>query len=116
MGNSRNKKNASTKLELFEDLKEIALITYEFDCNREDSIKSQATNMQAAFSFIVAAIVMAMPVALEYITLIKPSYLFFMFFLIYLIMGICLYYATKSQLLKISKGFLDIDEQKNITT
>ena len=60
--NDENKNKAKSDDELYDFICQCAKMKYEHETRREDSIIQQASHMQAAFSFIIVAIIMAIPV------------------------------------------------------
>lgn len=66
--------------ELFSYVKEIAMFRYRMEQERENSIINQSVAMQAAFSFIIGAVLMALPIVLEYSDSTVPKSLIFIVF------------------------------------
>ena len=101
-----------TKREIFKLLKEYAEFAYEQEVRREESIKSQATNMQAAFSFVIAAVAMVIPIVVDHRSVLSLEYLLVVFSSILICLVVSLLCATLSLKL-ISNDFCSpISEQK----
>lgn len=102
-----------TTREIFKMLKEYAEFAYEQEVRREESIKSQAANMQAAFSFMIAAVAMVIPIVVEHRGVLSLEYLFVVFSSILICLVASLLCATLALKL-ISNDFCSlISEQKD---
>lgn len=95
---------------LFKHIKELAQLKYDSELRREDSLIKQSTQMQTVFSFVTAAIFMALAVIIEnrgslslvFFLVASASIMFFL--LISLVM------ASFAQRRRIHSTFPDIDE------
>lgn len=63
--NSPNKDDDFVK-DCYEYMADFAKIIYENEIRREDSLIQQASHMQTAFSFVIAAVFMLVPVVIDY--------------------------------------------------
>ncbi len=112
VNNGENENVIADRVALFETLKEYAIFAYEQECKREDTIRTQASSMQSAFSFVSAAIVMLLPVTIQYRGNFPVEYIVISFSTILVALGLSLLFATLSQKLISSDGCLEISEQK----
>lgn len=101
------------KIKLFKMIKDYSLFAYNEEVKREESIKTQASNMQSAFSFVVAALAMIAPVVIDNREKLSLTYLLLVFSTIFIALSISLLCATLS--LKLIKGqfFSPILEQRD---
>lgn len=104
--------NQKDVIEVFETLKEYAVFAYEQEVKREESMKLQANNMQSAFSFVSAAVVMSIPVIYQYKGELSYLFLFSAFSTILIALGLSLLFATLSLKLMKQDACLNILEQK----
>ena len=51
---------------LYKHVKDLSMWKYDSEIKREDSLIQQSSNMQTAFSFMTAAVFMAVPILIEY--------------------------------------------------
>ncbi len=94
-------------------LKEISKTAFNYECQREITIRNQASNMQSAFSFVVAAITMCVPVILQYRGVLSLWYLLIVFSSIYIVLLSSLLCATLVQKLMKEIGFSNLSENIN---
>ena len=72
---------------LYRHVKELAQLKYDGELRREDSLIQQSSHMQTAFSFLTAAVFMALPIAVEHK---GPLSLSFFFISVSIIVGLLL--------------------------
>lgn len=113
MRNEDDKNDESIKIELLKMIKEYAAFAYNEEVKREESIKIQASNMQSAFSFVVAALAMIAPVVIDNRGILSLSYLLIVFSSIFLALATSLLFATLSLKLMKNNFFAPILEQKD---
>lgn len=99
--------------ELFKMIKGYATFAYNEEVKREESIKTQASNMQSAFSFVVAALAMIAPVVIDNRGTLSLTYLLIVFSTIFIALAISLLFATMSLKLIDNDFFTPISEQKD---
>ena len=90
-------KNEVSKAELYKYALEWAVFKYGEEIRREDSIIRQSSNMQMAFSFIVAALFMAAPVIIQYRGKLSLEFCLLSFSTIVVVLLISLLFATIAQ-------------------
>lgn len=83
--------------EVFLFIQEMSVMRYEDEFRREDSLIRQSSQMQAAFSFLTAAIFMAVPMLLEYRGVIEIDFIFTSIFTITFFILISLVLASFAQ-------------------
>ena len=101
-----------TEKEIFNMLKKYSEFAYEQEIRREESIKSQAANMQAAFSFVIAAVSMVIPIVVDHRGVLSLEYLFVVFSSILICLVASLLCATLSLKLIANDFFTLISEQR----
>ncbi len=72
---------------LYKHVKELAQLKYDGELRREDSLIEQSSHMQTAFSFMTAAVFMALPIAIDHR---GPLSLRFFFISVSIIVGLLL--------------------------
>ena len=93
----------------YEYMKHIAEVIYENEERREDSIIQQASHMQTAFSFVIAAVFMATPVMMEYRGHLTESFFFVAISSISFLLLVSLIFATMAQNRKKREVFPSIE-------
>ena len=83
--------------ECFSYLADLTKMIYEDEERRENSLIQQATNMQAAFSFVIVAVIMVIDVLIEYRGTLPLKFLLVVFFTIIGCLIISLFAATMAQ-------------------
>lgn len=91
-------------------LNEYAKLKYDNELRREDSIIQQASQMQTAFSFVIAALYMAAPIILQYRGTLSLEFFLLVFASITIALIFSLLFATLAQNRKRTKNFVDISE------
>ncbi|WP_108775979.1 hypothetical protein [Lactimicrobium massiliense] len=61
---------------LYKHVKELAQLKYDGELRREDSLIQQSSHMQTAFSFMTAAVFMALPIVIEHRGVLTMNFLF----------------------------------------
>ena len=89
---------------------DFAELKYKEEVNRENAIIQQAATMQAAFSFVTAAIVMVIPVVCEYRGNVSLDYYLFVFSTVIGTLMFSLFSATKALARRKSEAFLDVED------
>lgn len=59
-------KQEKQAVSLYSHVKELAQMKYDSEIRREDSLITQSSHMQTAFSFMTAALFMALPIIIQY--------------------------------------------------
>lgn len=96
---------------LYSYVKELATLKYESEMRREDSLIQQSSHMQTAFSFMSAALFMAVPVLLEYRgEKLSLPFFFAAFSSILLCLLLSLIAASLAQRRVLKKTFMSIPE------
>ncbi|MDO4486388.1 MAG: hypothetical protein Q4C46_07340 [Bacillota bacterium] len=106
MGNSEENKTAN---ELYAYVKEFALLKLENETKREDSLIQQSANMQTAFSFTTAALLMVATIAAEYRGAMSLEFLLLAFSTITTLMLVSLVFASMAQNRQLNTTFPDIE-------
>ncbi len=101
-----------SNIEYLLSIKEYAIFAYNEEKRREETIKQQATTMQAAFSFVSASIVMSMPVIFQYANAYQHLYFALVFSSILIGLGVSLVYATVALKLITGEGCSPILEHQ----
>ena len=81
----------------YEYIKDFAQIIYDNEVHREANIFQQASQMQTAFSFVIAAVLMVVPVAVEHRGELTYNYLLIGFSIIVFLLAMSLFMATMAQ-------------------
>lgn len=96
-----------------EYIKELTELKYDSELMRERGLIEQSSQMQAAFSFVTAALVMALPPCLEYRGIIPLKFFFISVSFILLFLICSLIFASLAQWRWKKSAFADIPELKN---
>lgn len=91
------KENEVDKEQLYKYALEWAKFKYNEEVRREDSIIKQSSNMQMAFSFIIAALFMAIPIIVQYRGKLSLEFCMVAFSTIVVALMLCLLFATIAQ-------------------
>lgn len=97
--------NEKIQTECYKYMCELARIIYDNEREREYSVIDQSGRMQSAFSFVIAALFMAVPVILEYRGCLSLEFLFVAFSSIVGTLLFSLFAATMAQNRKKRKDF-----------
>ncbi len=94
----------------FKFIKELATLKYEAEEQRAQSLIKQASQMQAAFSFVMVAVFMAMAILLEYRGELPLNFFFVSLFFIIVFLLASLVLASLAQWRYTRKVLLDIQD------
>lgn len=106
-------KDEKIQNELTDHIKELAVLKYENELRREDSLINQASQMQTAFSFTTAALFMVAAIAVEYRKPWSYNFLLVVFSTITIALIISLFFATLAQRRLEREDFNHIEEIKS---
>lgn len=108
--------NEKVAEELFEFVKDYALLKWDDEVKRYESLIQQASNMQTAFSFSTAALFMIAPIAVEYKGKMSFEYLILVFASITFFLILSLLFASLAQNRGKLISFADIYDFENFVT
>lgn len=95
--NTEKQNDAEFVKDCYEYMADFARTIYENEMRREDSLIQQASHMQTAFSFVIAAVLMLVPIVMEYRGIFSFRFVVTVFTTIIITLLFSLFSATMAQ-------------------
>lgn len=108
--NNIMRNNEKTQIQIFEYMAEIDKMSYETELKRENSLISQASQMQTAFSFLAVVVLMIAPLLIEYSHKVSSLFIFIATSSIIAVLLLSLICAVVAQRRKKNITFSDVSK------